>query len=703
MRTVLLVCALAAALLACAGNAQERREREVSGVARRGDELLFVDDSVPGTVFRYAIAEPRGATRIEDDAVREERLGESGLAGDLEAIAVWDGDVLVLSEDLRLVVDLRGARYRYADRFAEIGNRGMEGLALRAGADGAVLAAALFEGGPLKLSELPPELEGALADAVLDPVLILHELPPPGSFRAQARDDGARVVPLRIGLLAGPQASDQRFRAADLVWHRFADGTDGVISLLGSGPVNRPGASKEYAHAWLQRFSLDGVPIGEPLDLRAMCRDLEREDLARANWEGLAWWEQGRTLVLVHDGNEGKGAERGTSFLFVDLPAEWTREPDVDAVERLHREALVFDGHNDLPWALRERGDLDLAVSQPALHTDLPRLRAGNVGAQFWSVYVPAETARTGDAAHQTLEQIERVHGLVRRYSDDLELAATADDVVRIHRAGRIASLLGIEGGYSIEGSLPLLSTYHRLGVRYMTLTHADTTEWADSATDEPRHGGLTAFGEEVVREMNRLGMLVDLSHVSVETMEDALRVSRAPVIFSHSSAHAIAEHARNVPDDVLRRVKENGGVVMINFFSGFVVPESARTMAAMFDVRRELRARHADDADYEAAVAAWQEQNPIEPGTLEDVLRHIDHVAEVAGIDHVGLGSDYDGVPVLPEGLEDVSAYPAITRGLVARGYSDEDVRKVLGENVLRVLRGAEKVARKLAREDRR
>ena len=374
----------------------------------------------------------------------------------------------------------------------------------------------------------------------------------------------------------------------------------------------------------------------------------------------------------------------------------------LDEALRVHSAGFVFDGHNDLPWQMRQQAQgsfdtLDIARPQPGLHTDIERLRRGGVGAQFWSIYVPAETDRTGTALHETLEQIDLVHRMVRRYPDAFELAYTADDVERIQRAGKIASLLGIEGGYSIESSLQCLRMLYALGVRYMTLTHADTIDWADAATDEPQHDGLSEFGEEVVREMNRLGMLVDISHVSVETMKDALRVSRAPVIASHSSAYAIAPHVRNVPDDVLRLIAPNGGVIMVNFFSGFVVAESARTVAALFDVARELRERHPDDGAFREAMGAWRREHPIEAGSVADVVDHIEHIARVAGVDHVGLGSDYDGVTLLPAGLEDVSCYPAITRELLARGWSAADVHKVLGGNALRALRQAEGVAREL------
>lgn len=365
----------------------------------------------------------------------------------------------------------------------------------------------------------------------------------------------------------------------------------------------------------------------------------------------------------------------------------------------VHRAGMVFDGHNDLPWALRTKGDssfekFDISKPQPGLNTDIPRLQQGNVRAQFWSVYVPATTAAEGVALQQTLEQIELVNAMVRRYPEVFEMASTAEDIDRISKAGRIASMMGVEGGHSIENSLGVLRQLYRLGVRYMTLTHSDTLVWADSATDDADHGGLTDFGEEVVREMNRLGMLVDLSHVSDQTMEDALRVSTAPVIFSHSSARAVADHPRNVPDDILRKTAENGGVVMVNFFSGFVVPESARRRADMFAVRRQINATYEDESDRREAYRRWELENPILPGTIHDVIDHIDHIVEIAGVDHVGIGSDFDGVSMLPEQLSDVASYPYITQALLDRGYSAEDIHKILSGNVLRVLRGAEQVA---------
>ncbi|MEX0714726.1 MAG: dipeptidase, partial [Pirellulales bacterium] len=337
------------------------------------------------------------------------------------------------------------------------------------------------------------------------------------------------------------------------------------------------------------------------------------------------------------------------------------------------------------------------------LHTDIPRLLRGGVGWQFWSAYVPAETRLTGESLAQTLEQIELIRRLHERYPDVFELASTADDVERIRRAGKIASMIGIEGGHSIQNSLGVLRQLYLQGARYMTLTHSDTLDWADSATDEARHGGLAPFGEEVVREMNRLGMLVDISHVSPETMHDVLRVSRAPVIASHSSAYAIAPHPRNVPDDVLGLIAGNGGLVMVNFFSGFVVPESARILNQASQVRRELRTRFAGDkAAFEREYRRWRAEHPIQRGSVHVVVDHIDHVVKVAGIDHVGLGSDFDGVTELPDQLEDVSCYPVITQELLNRGYPKAGIRKILGGNLLAALRRAEAVAREMRGEPR-
>ena len=375
-----------------------------------------------------------------------------------------------------------------------------------------------------------------------------------------------------------------------------------------------------------------------------------------------------------------------------------------EAARRVHAKALLIDGHNDLPWELRVQGSLsferlDLAQPQATLQTDIPRLRQGGVGAQFWSVYVPANTAYDGTALIATLEQIEMVNAMIDRYSDTFELALTVDDIERIHAAGKIASLIGVEGGHAIENSLNVLRQLYRMGARYMTLTHSDTLNWADSATDESRNGGLSPFGEDVVTAMNRLGMLVDLSHVSPDTMKDALRVSLAPVIFSHSSARAIADHPRNVPDDVLKLVAKSGGVVMVNFYSGFVVPEAAECGVLRMEIQNKLEETH-DDIELKVALRKWDSLHPMPRGSIHNVIDHIDHIIQVAGIDHVGIGSDFDGVSILPEQLEDVSAYPLITQALLDRGYQEEEILKILGGNLLRVMRQAEQVAQRLSDE---
>jgi membrane dipeptidase len=342
-----------------------------------------------------------------------------------------------------------------------------------------------------------------------------------------------------------------------------------------------------------------------------------------------------------------------------------------DEGRAVHFSGMLFDGHNDLPWELRKSGNssfdqIDIAKNQPHQHTDIPRLKRGGVKAQFWSVYVSADTILTGDALLQTMQQIDIVDQMIERYPQTFEFAASAAEIERIVKSGKIASMMGVEGGHSIEGSLGNLQRLYDRGCRYMTLTHSKTLPWADSATDDAKHGGLTDFGKEVVREMNRLGMLVDLSHVSPEVMHQAIDVSAAPVIFSHSSALAINDHPRNVPDDVLQRMPKNGGVVMVNFFSKYVIPTAQRN------------------------------KNENLPGTIHDVVDHIHHIATVAGVSHVGIGSDFDGVSRLPEQLEDVSMYPLITQELLNRGYAKTDIHKILGGNVLRALRSAEEVAKR-------
>ena len=370
--------------------------------------------------------------------------------------------------------------------------------------------------------------------------------------------------------------------------------------------------------------------------------------------------------------------------------------PVSERARRVHASGLLFDGHNDLPWRLRADGDvkfetLDLAKRLSTGQTDIPRMREGGLKAQFWSVYIPSEHAHP---ARTVTEQIDIVHRMVERYPNDLEMAYSADDVERIVKSGKIASLIGIEGGVAIEDDLAQLRAFARLGARYMTLTHNVTLDWADAATDTPKHGGLTPFGERVVREMNRLGMLVDISHVSPDTMADALRVSQAPIIASHSSAYAIAPHPRNVPDAILKQLPKNGGVVMVNFFSGFIVPEYARKMTA---VRAELRAKHHDPKAAARAFEEWFQSNRLPHGTIADVADHIDHIVKVAGIDHVGIGSDFDGITAWPAGLDDVSCYPRLTEELLRRDYSESDVHKILGGNVLRAFRAAGKVAERL------
>ena len=385
-------------------------------------------------------------------------------------------------------------------------------------------------------------------------------------------------------------------------------------------------------------------------------------------------------------------------------PAAAQDDALLQRARRIHAAAPLIDGHNDLPWEIREKAQGDISVMNPdsalpAQHTDVARLAAGGVGGVFWAAYVPVERIGDGAAAF-ALAQI----GLIKRITEQsprLEMAFTADDIVRIHRAGRTASLIGIEGGHAMENSLDVLRQFHELGVRYMTLTHSSTIDWADAATDSARHGGLTRFGEEVVREMNRMGMLVDLSHVSPETMADAIGVSEAPVIFSHSSARALADHPRNVPDDVLRMLKDNGGVVMINFYSGFVEPAAAEQARGMYAVQRRFREQFPDDPQAaRRAYDQWRRDNPVPRGTVGTLADHIDHVVRIAGIDHVGLGSDYDGVTSLPEGMEDVSRFPYLTAELLRRGHSEADVRKVLGGNILRVMRRAEETAARLQRE---
>jgi membrane dipeptidase len=344
----------------------------------------------------------------------------------------------------------------------------------------------------------------------------------------------------------------------------------------------------------------------------------------------------------------------------------------------LHKQTPLIDGHNDYPWALRgldpgrDLNNADITKPVPKLMTDVPRLRQGGMGAQFWSVYVPS-TMMGKEAVRATLEQIDIVHRMTMRWPQTFEMAYTAADIERSFDAGRIGSLIGMEGGHSIDNSLATLRAMHTLGAQYMTLTHSANLAWADASPGPAVLGGLSIFGEEVVREMNRLGMLVDLSHVSADTMEDALRVTAAPVIFSHSSAKAICNVHRNVPDNVLQMVAKNGGVVMVTFVPGFISQAVA---------------------DFDARPEAERKGLTAPKATLSQVADHIDHIRKIAGIDHIGLGGDFDGITQVVVGLEDVSKYPDLTAELLKRGYKDNDIKKILGQNVLRVMRQVEKVA---------
>ncbi|MEU0058696.1 dipeptidase [Streptomyces sp. NPDC006334] len=372
-----------------------------------------------------------------------------------------------------------------------------------------------------------------------------------------------------------------------------------------------------------------------------------------------------------------------------------------ETARELLREFPVVDGHNDLPWALREQVAYDLDARDIAgdqrahLHTDLPRLREGGVGAQYWSVYVRSDLP---DAVPATLEQIDCVQRLVERHPEHLRAALTAADMEAARAEGRIASLMGAEGGHSIANSLGTLRGLYALGVRYMTLTHNDNVDWADSATDVPKTGGLTAFGREVVREMNRLGMLVDLSHVAATTMRDALDASSAPVIFSHSSSRAVCDHPRNIPDDVLERLPANGGMAMVTFVPKFVLQAAVDWTAAADDNMRAHGFHHLDTtAEAMKVHRAFEERTPRPVATVSTVADHLDHMREVAGIDHLGIGGDYDGTAFTPEGLSDVSGYPNLIAELLERGWSKPDLAKLTWQNAVRVLGAAEDVARDL------
>jgi membrane dipeptidase len=380
-------------------------------------------------------------------------------------------------------------------------------------------------------------------------------------------------------------------------------------------------------------------------------------------------------------------------------------DPALDRARKILRSVPLIDGHNDLAWEIRhsKTAPRDVAAydlrSRAAGHTDFERLKAGQVGAQFWSIYVPGEVRDSGYAKVQ-LEQFDIARRTIARYPDRLALALTAADIEREFKRGRIASLLGMEGGHVIENSLGALRAYYDLGARYLTLTHNVTLDWADAAADSTRHGGLTEFGREVVREMNRMGMLVDLSHVSPGTMSDALDVAEAPVIFSHSSARALTEHVRNVPDSILQRLPKNGGAVMVTFVPAFVSQVVADWEKVADEEWKKVEAQVSDTVEQRRLKDEWLAAHPRPPATLSQVADHIDHVRKMAGADHVAIGSDFDGIEHTPVGLEDVSTFPRLFAELIRRGWSDEDLRKLAGRNLLRVFRAAESTATRLQRE---
>jgi membrane dipeptidase len=374
----------------------------------------------------------------------------------------------------------------------------------------------------------------------------------------------------------------------------------------------------------------------------------------------------------------------------------------LERARKLLRSTPLIDGHNDLPWTIREaaKAPRDVAAydlrSRTPGHTDLARLKEGQVGAQFWSIYIPGEIKDSGYARVQ-LEEFDIARRVIARYPERLALALTADDIERNFKRGKIASLLGMEGGHAIENSLGALRSFYDLGARYLTLTHNVTLDWADAAMDSTRHNGLTEFGREVVREMNRLGMLVDLSHASPATMSDVLDLTESPVIFSHSSAWALTEHRRNVPDSILQRLSKNGGVVMVTFVPAFVSPEVAAWEERFKEEADRIRAAVSDTAEVRRLGKEYEARNPRPRATLKQVADHIDHVRKVAGADHVGVGSDFDGIDTVPEGLEDVSKFPELFAELIRRGWSDGDLKKLAGQNVLRAIRATEATAKRL------
>lgn len=391
----------------------------------------------------------------------------------------------------------------------------------------------------------------------------------------------------------------------------------------------------------------------------------------------------------------------------VSIQAQERDEYRDQAIEILES-VPFFDGHNDAPWQYRNRvgykfSELDFHDTtqlESPMHTDIPRLKEGRIGAQWWSVYVNAHIPEN-EAVVRTLEQIDFVKRMAQEYPNEFEMAYTADDVERIHEDGKIASLIGMEGGHSIANSLAVLRQFYDLGARYMTITHSRTLDWADAASDNPQHDGLNEFGEEVIQEMNRLGMIVDLSHTTPATMKDALATTEAPVMYSHSSARAVSGHVRNVPDDILPLVKENGGIIMVTFVGSFVSEELRQYYAERTSYERKIEYLHPGEVDViSEKMEEWDAEHEAPKPTLNQLADHIDHLRDEIGVDHIGIGGDYDGTSGLPEGLEDVSTYPNLFAELLKRGYSEEDLRKIAGLNMLRVMRGAEETAARLQDE---
>ncbi|MDZ7718262.1 MAG: dipeptidase [Balneolaceae bacterium] len=396
------------------------------------------------------------------------------------------------------------------------------------------------------------------------------------------------------------------------------------------------------------------------------------------------------------------------TFLLTGVLYSQDREDYRDEAIEILESVPLFDGHNDTPWQYRNRASYkfseldfyDTTQFENPMHTDIPRLQEGRVGAQWWSVYVNAHIPEN-EAVVRTMEQIDFVKRMAHTYPDLFEMAYTADDVERIFEDGKIASLIGMEGGHSIANSLGVLRQFYDLGARYMTITHSRTLDWADAASDNPEHDGLSEFGEEVIREMNRLGMLVDLSHVTPATMRDAIEISEAPVMFSHSSARAVSGHVRNVPDEILPLVKENNGIIMVTYVGSFVSEELRQYYADRAAYQRRVEYLHPGEVDVIAEkMEAWDDKHEAPTPTLNQLADHIDHIRDEIGVNHIGIGADYDGTSGLPEGLEDVSTYPDLFAELLKRGYSEEDLKKIAGLNMLRVMRGAEKTAKRLQEE---